>query len=149
FDLVRRHELGDLLDRGLFGDADNLLAHDRLDVFTLLDDDIGFGDDAHDLAVLAGHRGTTDLILDQGHRQIFHRHGWSHGDDISGHYVFGNHMRNPPRLLFLSSVSQGRRRGSYSPIRYRTRKELWPFFLLTTQWITHLLSTKPNCHDNR
>src|SRR5262245_14059839 len=34
FDLVRCHELGDLLDRSLFGDADDLLAHDRLDVFT-------------------------------------------------------------------------------------------------------------------
>ena len=31
-----------------------VLAHDRLNVFALLSDDIGFGNDADDLAVLAG-----------------------------------------------------------------------------------------------
>src|SRR5262245_7940514 len=149
FDLVRRHELGDLFDRGLFVDADNLLAHDRLDVLTLLGEDIGFGHNTDDLTVLGGYRRTADLILDQGHRQIFHRHRWIHGDDISGHYIFGNHMRGPPRFLFLPSVSPGRRHGSYSPIRYRTKKELWPFFLLTPPWITHPLSTMPNYHENR
>src|SRR5262249_9428208 len=154
---------------------------------------------------LGGYRCTTDLILDQGHRQIFHRHRWIHGDDISGHYIFGNHMHFPPRptlkncicrllkkiseaknrsfdsaqdrlgggvlnqyvaarrlsatkhmslfqqparVLFLPSVWQGRRHGSYSPIRYRTRKEPLPFFLLTLLWITHPLLTMPDYHEN-
>src|SRR5262245_28962753 len=130
FDLVRCHELGDLLDRSLFGDADDLLAHDRLDVFTLLRDDIGLGDDTHDLAVLAGHRSTADLILDQGHRQIFHRHRWIHGDDISGHYIFGNHLQFPPRPT-LKTVSAGcskrsQRRGARKiDERRRTQPVRW------------------------
>src|SRR5262245_12526360 len=97
FDLVRCHELSDLLDRGLFVDADDLLAHDRLDVFPPFGEDVGFGHNTNDLTVLGGYRRTTDLILDQGHRQIFHGHRWSHGDDISGHYIFGNHLQFPPR----------------------------------------------------
>src|SRR5262249_805571 len=68
FDLVRRHELRDFLNGGVFGDADDLLAHDRLDVLTLLGEDIGFGHNTDDLTVLGGYRRTTDLILDQGHR---------------------------------------------------------------------------------
>src|SRR5262249_10848512 len=130
FDLVCSHELGDLLNRGLFGDADDLLAHDRLDVFTLLGDDIGLGDDTHDLAVLAGHRSPADLILDQGHRQIFHRHGWSDGDDISGHYIFGNHLQFPPRLTLKNCIyrllKKTQRRGARKiDERRRTQPVRW------------------------
>src|SRR5262245_16146201 len=116
FDLVRRHELSDLFDRGLFVDADDLLAHERPNVFTPFGEDIGFGHNTDDLTVLGGYRRTTDLILDQRHRQIFHGHRWSHGDDISGHYVFGNHLQFPPRptlknciCRLLKKISEARR----------------------------------------
>src|SRR5262245_22835491 len=58
-------------------------------------------------------------------------------------------FQQPARVLFLPSVLPGRRRGNCNPIRYRTKKELWPFFLLTPPWITHPLSTMPNYHENR
>src|SRR5215467_2299766 len=53
------------------------------------------------------------------------------------------------RVLFLPSVLPGHRHGNCNPIRYRTRKEPLPFFLLTPLWITHPLSTMPNYHENR
>src|SRR4029077_16368716 len=53
FNLMRRHKLSDLFDGGLFADANDRLAHNRLNVFALLTDDIGFGNDADDLTVLS------------------------------------------------------------------------------------------------
>ena len=47
-------------------DRDHLFAHDRFDVLALSRDDIRLGDDANNLAVLAGHRRAAHLILDQG-----------------------------------------------------------------------------------
>src|SRR5262245_30486538 len=93
-DLVSGHELGNLFHRRLFFDADDFLAHDSFNVFTPLGDDVGLRNDAYDLAVFTGYRRAANLIFDQSHRQVLHRHGRSDGNDISGHDIFGYHLRS-------------------------------------------------------
>jgi hypothetical protein len=104
-DVVSGHHARDLFNGSFFAHADDLLAHDGFDVFALLSDDVGLGDDPYDFPDFVCHRRPADLIFDQRHRQTFDRHRRIYRDDVSRHNVLGNHEAS---LLQLSLGHQSR-----------------------------------------
>src|SRR5690242_5093037 len=102
-DALSDQESSGLVDAGLLRDRDDAWAHDLARRLSLLGENVGFGDDAHDVAFVGDHRRARDVLGAQRPGDLLDRRVLTKRDHVSRHHFLDrDHRRSVATVCRLA-----------------------------------------------